>query len=127
MVAHYVEQRRPRRKRELRLDAIYDQRGLNLFWPKDCGFRGRVFLRHSDLRRSWRDSHMNTWQRRSIRDTTRAYRATFRAGALRPAPFPMGYRGDNAAMTTRMRAIKDGLLRQRQSRNNSRRPLSAKH
>src|SRR5438477_4053040 len=111
MVAQRIEQRRPWRKRELRLDAIYDQRDRNLFWPRDCGFSRCPFSRHSHLRRSQREIRTST-RDSAVRSAiqVRVDRFSGRRAAvstLPAAPLRTHYREDKAAMTTRMRAAQD--------------------
>src|SRR5205814_101151 len=114
MVAQRIEQRRPWRKRELRLDAIYDQRDRNLFWPRDCGLSRCPFSRHSHLRRSQREIRTST-RDSAVRSAIQVRMDSFSGrraalGALCPAPSPTGYTEDKAAMTTSTRVVQDSAV-----------------
>src|SRR5258707_4865526 len=114
MVAQRIEQRRPWCKRELCLDAIYDQRDRNLFWPRDCGLSRCPFSRHSHLRRSQREIRTST-RDSAVRSAiqVRVDRFSGRRAAvstLPAAPLRTDYTEDKTAMTTSMRVVQDSAL-----------------
>src|SRR5438874_12810708 len=109
MVAQRIKQRRPWRKRELCLDAIYDQRDRNLLWPRDCGLSRCPFSRHfaspkitREIRISTRDNAVRSAIQVRV-DSFSGQRAA--VSTLPAAPLRTDYREDKAAMTTRMRAV----------------------